>query len=54
MVRVPWLDWTPPLLQYLGEYHDRIALRGGGGGGGGEYYDLLGSSVSPVDAAFVW
>ena len=27
---------------------------GGGGGGGGRCYDLPGSVVSPVDAAFVW
>ena len=59
VVRAPWLDWTPPLLRHLGEYHDRIALHGGGGGGGGGgglggCYDLSGSVVSPVDAAFVW
>ena len=53
VVRAPWLDWTPPLLRHLGEYHDRISLLGGGGGGGG-YYDLHGSVASPVDAAFVW
>ena len=54
VVRAPWLDWIPPLLRHLGEYHDCIALHGGGGGGGGGYYDLPGSIVSPVDAAFVW
>ena len=27
---------------------------GGGGGGGGRCYDLLGSVVSPADAASVW
>ena len=35
VVRAPWLDWTPLLLRHLGEYYDRIALRGEGGGGGG-------------------
>ena len=31
-----------------------LSFMGGGGGGGGGCYDLLGSVVSPADAASVW
>ena len=51
VVRAPWLDWTPPLLRHLGEYHDRIALHVcvcvGGGGGGGDIMTFLGLSCLP-------
>ena len=53
MVHAPWLDWTLPLLRHPEEYRDYVVL-GEGGGGGGERYDLPGSVMSPVDAAFVW
>ena len=48
VVHALWLDWILLLLRHLGECRDYVVLCGG------ECYDLLGSIVSPVDAAFVW